>query len=470
MDFSSSSKSRIESFLDNPQKALWTLAIPIMFGMGIHTLYNLVDMLFIGHLGGDAIAGVAFNMPIFFLMLGLTMGLGSGVTSSIARYIGKKDKKNADNTAEHALAIAFFIASIFTLLGIIYGKDILLFLGAEGNILIIAWDYLSMIILGLPFMVFSGFFRSILAGEGDMKFPMMVAGLGTVLNTILDPIFIFELKEYGNIGFGMGVRGAAFATVVSQITVFLIFVFMLFIKQHAFITFNLKDFKASRLILWDIIIVGLPASLSMIIMAAGHSIFNKILIFYSSQTVAAYQIAGRLDMLIFLPIFAIAGAMTTLVGMFYGGKKIIALNQVIKYGISSAFVITMLSSAFIYFFAEYFSSFFTKDQEVISVSVKCLRFLSLVYPLVAIAITSGRVMQGLGRGLPVLVITIIRVLGVSAPLGIYFSFYLLKPVEWNWYAMIVAAIIAFIIAIFWVTYEIRKINENYGGGNESFNR
>ena len=118
----------------------------------------------------------------------------------------------------------------------------------------------------------------------------------------------------------------------------------------------------------------------------------------------------------------------------------------------------------------FLQTFFTKDQEVISVSVKCLRFLSLVYPLVAIAITSGRVMQGLGRGLPVLVITIIRVLGVSAPLGIYFSFYLLKPVEWNWYAMIVAAIIAFIIAIFWVTYEIRKINENYGGGNESFNR
>tara|TARA_S200000501_G_scaffold379008_1_gene446213 strand:+ start:9676 stop:11085 length:1410 start_codon:yes stop_codon:yes gene_type:complete len=469
MDFSSSSRSRLDSFLSNPQKALWTLAIPIMFGMGIHTLYNLVDMLFIGRLGGDAIAGVAFNMPIFFLMLGLTMGLGSGVTSAIARLIGKKDKKNADNTAEHAVAIAFFIASVFTLLGIIYGKDILFFLGAEGNILIIAWDYLSMIILGLPFMVFSGFFRSILAGEGDMKFPMIVAGFGTVLNTLLDPIFIFELKNYGNIGFGMGVRGAAFATVISQLIVFLIFVYMLFIKQHSFITFKLKAFKASRLILWDIIKVGLPASLSMIIMAVGQAIFNKILIFYSSQTVAAYQIAGRLDMLIFLPIFAIAGAMTTLVGMFYGAKKIFALNQIIKYGIFSAFIITLLSSTFIYFFADIFSSFFTKDQEVINVSVKCLRLLSLIYPLVAIAITSGRVMQGLGRGLPVLVITIIRVLGVSAPLGIYFSFYLGKPVEWNWYAMIVAAIIAFIIAIFWVSHEIKKINENYGGKNESFN-
>jgi putative efflux protein, MATE family len=271
-------------------------------------------MLFIGRLGGDAIAGVAFNMPIFFLMLGLTMGLGSGVTASIARLIGEKDKRGADNSAEHAIAMAASISGVFTLLGIYFGKDILSILGAEGDILTLGWDYLSMIVLGLPFMVFSGFFRSILAGEGDMKFPMMVAGLGTILNIILDPIFIFDLEDYGNFGLGMGVKGAALATVVSQLSVFLIFIYMLFVKEHAYITFNLKDFSPSRSILWDIIKVGLPASLSMIIMAVGQGVFNKILIHYSSQTVAAYQVAGRLDMLIFLPIFAIAGGMTTLVG------------------------------------------------------------------------------------------------------------------------------------------------------------
>ena len=229
----SNSRSRLASFLENPQKALWTLAIPIMFGMGIHTLYNIVDMLFIGRLGGDAIAGVAFNMPIFFLMLGLTMGLGSGVTASIARLIGEKDKRGADNSAEHAIAMAASISGVFTLLGIYFGKDILSILGAEGDILTLGWDYLSMIVLGLPFMVFSGFFRSILAGEGDMKFPMMVAGLGTILNIILDPIFIFDLEDYGNFGLGMGVKGAALATVVSQLSVFLIFIYMLFVKEHA---------------------------------------------------------------------------------------------------------------------------------------------------------------------------------------------------------------------------------------------
>ena len=458
----SDSGSRLSSFIKNPKKALWTLAIPIMFGMGIHTLYNIVDMLFIGRLGGDAIAGVAFNMPIFFLMLGLTMGLGSGVTASIARLIGQKNKSGADNSAEHAIAMAACISGVFTLLGLYYGKDILAIFGAEGNILTLGWDYLSMIVLGLPFMVFSGFFRSILAGEGDMKFPMLVAGLGTILNIILDPIFIFNLEDYGNIGLGMGVKGAALATVVSQLSVFLIFIYMLFIKEHAYISFNLKAFSPSKIILWDIVKVGLPASLSMIIMAVGQGVFNKILIQYSSQTVAAYQVAGRLDMLIFLPIFAIAGALTTLVGMFYGAKEIRALNQIIRYGIISAFFITLVSSAFVYLFADIFSSWFTRDQEIIDVSVGFLRLLSFIYPLVAIAITSGRVMQGLGKGLPVLIITIIRVLGISAPLAIYFSFILQKPVEWNWYAMMVAAAVSFIIAIYWVRFELNKINQIHG--------
>ena len=157
-----------------------------------------------------------------------------------------------------------------------------------------------------------------------MKFPMMVAGFGTVLNIILDPFFIFDLKSIGGIGLGLGVKGAAAATVLSQIIVFMIFIYMLFVKDHAYITFRLKDFSPSKTILWSIIKIGLPASVSMLIMAIGQGVFNKILIYYpnGSEYVAGYQVAGRLDMLIFLPIFAIAGALTTIVGMFSGAKKI----------------------------------------------------------------------------------------------------------------------------------------------------
>ena len=459
MGVKSKSGSRLESFVENPPKALWSLAIPIMLGMGIHTLYNLVDMIFIGQLGGEAIAGIAFNMPLFFLMLGLTMGLGSGVTASIARFIGEKNKINADNSAVHALAMGAVIAIIFTASGLYFGKDILVVLGAEGNILFLSWEYLFVIVLGLPFMIFSGFFRAILAGEGDMKFPMIVAGLGTILNILLDPIFIFKLESFGGIGLGLGVKGAALATVICQGVVFLIFIFMLFIKDHAYITFRIKDFSPSKEILWDIIKVGFPASVSMIIMALGQGVFNKILIYYSPQAVAAYQVAGRLDMLIFLPIFAIAGALTTLVGMFYGAQEIDRLNQIVKYGISAVFIITVVSSALIFAFAPTFVMLFTDDMQIRIIAVEFLRHMALVYPLVAIGINSGRIMQGLGKGIPVLVITTIRVLGVSAPLAWYFSFVLNKPIVWNWYAMMISSGVAVIIGVTWVVLEMNKINK-----------
>ena len=358
MDLEQKEGSRLNQFLSNPSKALWTLAIPIMAGMGIQTFYNIVDMIFIGKLGGEAIAGIAFNMPLFFLALGLTMGLGTGVTASIARFIGKNDKSGADNSAEHAIAIAILISLILFIVIITFGKKILFIFGASGSILSLAWDYLRVLSIGLPFMVFSGFFRSILAGEGDMKLPMLVAGLGTILNIILDPLFIFDLDNFGGIGLGMGIKGAAMATVISQCIVFSVFIYMLFVKEHAYITFRIKDFSFSSVIIWDIIKVGLPASLSMIVMAIGQGVFNRILIYFSADTVAAYQVAGRIDMLVFLPIFSIAASLTTLVGMFYGAKKFDILRYTVKYGIIAAFSITVIMSFLLYIFAPNVIGFF----------------------------------------------------------------------------------------------------------------
>ena len=457
MDSHSESKSRLKIFLDNPSKALWSLAIPIMFGMGIQTLYNLVDMIFIGRLGGQSIAGIAFNMPLFFLVLGLTMGLGTGVTASIARFIGQNNKKEADNSAEHAIFMAVVISLFLSSLGLLFGERILSLFGAEGEILSIGWEYLHVMCFGMPFMIFSGFFRSILAGEGDMKLPMMVAGLGTVLNIILDPIFIFDLENYGGLGFGLGVAGAAMATVISQAIVFCVFIYMLFVKEHSYITFRLKDFSFSSDIIWDIVKVGLPASLSMVVMAIGQGVFNKILIHFSADTVAAYQVAGRLDMLVFLPIFSIAASLTTLVGMFFGAKEYDILRFTIKYGIISAFCITVLSSVLIYLFADLAVGFFTDDEFIISIAVTFLKLFAFVYPLISIGITTGRVLQGLGKGLPVLVITIVRVLGVSAPLAFLFIFYMGKPVEWVWYSMMISTIVAFTIAVIWLFSTVRKL-------------
>ena len=450
MSYSDERKTPLKSFINNPSKSMWNLAIPIMVGMGIQTLYTIIDMIFIGRLGGDAIAAVAFNMPIFFFVMGLSFGLGNGVTASIARFIGAEDKKNADNTAEHALVFAFIISTILTLLGLFYGKQILIFMGCTQEILPLAWDYLKVSCYGISFGIFSGFFRSILAGEGEMKLPMLVAGLGTVLNTILDPIFIFYL-EYG-------VAGAAWATTISQILVWCIFVYMLFIKNHTYIRFKLKYFSPSSYIILDIVKVGIPVSMSMVVMALGQLFFNRLLINFSTSAVAAYQIGGRIDMLVFLPIFGIASALTTIIGMYYGANEIDKIKYISWYGIKTSLAITTACSIILFIFAPSVIGIFTTEKIIQDISIYYLRTISILFPFISIGLTIGRILQGLGTGMPSLIITIIRVIGVAGPLAYYFTFILNKPVEWIWYSMLISGIFATIISITWITLAFKKLS------------
>ena len=446
-----SRETPLQSFKDDPFKSMWRLAVPIMIGMGIQTLYTIIDMIFIGRLGGDAIASVAFNMPIFFFVMGLSFGLGNGVTASIARFIGSNDKVNADNSAEHAVAMALAISLILTVSGLLFGKQILLFIGCTNDILPLAWDYLKVSCYGISFGVFSGFFRSILAGEGEMKLPMIVAGLGTVLNTILDPIFIFYMD--------LGVAGAAWATTISQIIVCLVFIYMLFVKNHTYVRFKLKDFSFSSYIIYDIIKVGIPVSMSMVVMALGQLVFNRLLVNFSTDAVAAYQIGGRVDMIVFLPIFGIASALTTIVGMFYGADEFEKIKSISFYGIKSSFLITTICSVFLFIFAPSVVKVFTMDTVIQKISIDYLRTISFLFPFISIGLTIGRILQGLGRGMPSLIITIVRVIGLAGPLAYFFTFVLDKPVEWIWYSMFISGIFATIISITWITVAFRKFKD-----------
>ena len=446
-------KTRLQAFTNDPFMSMWRLAVPIMISIGIQTLYTLIDMIYIGRLGGDAIAAVAFNMPIFFFIMGLSFGLGNGVTASIARFIGSNDKANADNSAEHAVAMGALISLILTVSGLLFGKNILLFIGCTDDILPLAWDYLKVSCYGLSFGIFSGFFRSILAGEGEMKLPMIVAGLGTVLNTILDPIFIFYMK--------LGVAGAAWATTMSQIVVFFVFIYMLFVKRHTYVRFRLKDFSFSSYIIYDIIKVGIPVSMSMVVMSVGQLVFNRLLVNFSTDAVAAYQIGGRLDMIVFLPIFGIASALTTIIGMFYGAKEYDKIKSISFYGIKSSLLITSISSVFLFIFAPSVVKIFTADLQIQNISIDYLRIMSLMFPFISVGLTIGRILQGLGRGMPSLIITIVRVIGLAGPLAYYFTFVLDKPVEWIWYSMFVSGILATTISVTWLTIAFKKF-KNFG--------
>ena len=320
-----------------------------------------------------------------------------------------------------------------------------------------SWSYLKVTCYGMTFIVFAIVFRSILAGEGDMKFPVMVAAIGTILNIILDPIFIFELEDYGGIGLGMGVEGAALASVVSQTIVFSIFVYMLFWKEHSYISFDLKNFNFSTSLMKEILWVGIPSSISMIIMSFGQAVFNYILVDgYGPDSVAAYTISGRLDMLLFLPIMGIATGLVTVVGMFTGAKRMDKVRSIIVYGISRAFAIVAVASTVVFILAPYIMGLFTDDPLIEEIGVGALRTLCFAYPFVGIAMPCGRIMQGLGRGFPVLVITALRVLLISAPLAYYFANngY---DIVWIWYSIAISIGVSAIVGPIWVWKTIENM-------------
>tara|TARA_B100001971_G_C18225408_1_gene560068 strand:+ start:67 stop:672 length:606 start_codon:yes stop_codon:yes gene_type:complete len=195
----------------------------------------------------------------------------------------------------------------------------------------------------------------------------------------------------------------------------------------------------------------------MIIMSFGQLVFNKILTGFSVEAVAAYQIGGRIDMVIFLPIMSIAAAMTTLVGMFYGAKEWIKLKSIIRYGITRSVIITIGGSTLLMIFAPWIIKSFSNEPDIQNIAVYYLRCISLIYPLVAIGMSIGRILQGMGKGIPLLIITSIRILVVSAPLALFFIYGLGKPIEYVWYAMMISTVVATTVAFFWLRYALNEI-------------
>lgn len=434
--------SRLDEFIANPRGALWRLGLPILAGMSVQTVYMLVDMYFVGRVSSQALAALAFNMPLIFLGIGIIFGLGSGVTSVIARSIGADDKRQADSSAEHAVALGIVLSGLATVAVYVWGRRLLGALGVPEHLMPLAWGYLRVLASGYLFLVMSVFFRSILSGEGNVRTPVIIQGCGTLLNIALDPLFIFT--------FDMGVEGAALATVLSQALVAVVFVYFLFFKEHAYVTFNVRDFRFDSAILKSIFNVGAPASFSFVVMAVGGAVFNRILAEYSEDAVAAFQVGTRIDHIFLLPVVALGAGLVTVVGMFYGANRRDLVRGVIGYALTRSVLIAFCVGALFFVLAPRLMSVFAETTTIIRAGTGYLRIGVFAYPFLAIVMLSGRALQGMGQGPPVLVLSLLRVVLVSGPLAYVFVFEMGKSVEWVWVAILIGVVITATIAGGWL--------------------
>ena len=240
----------IDILTGDPKTAIKKLAVPTMLSMLLIIAYNLADTFWVSGLGPNPLAALGFVAPLFFILVGFGNGIGAAASSTIARAIGAKDKKLAENNATHSLILTVISSIIIPIIIILFLDDILIFMRGSGAALDDSLIYGTIIFAGMFFMIVPMVLSSILRAEGDVKRPMYSMIATALLNIVLDPIFIYI--------FGWGVAGAAWASILSSGISTLIMSYWIWIKKDTFLRIN--HFKYNSGILKDILSISLPAT------------------------------------------------------------------------------------------------------------------------------------------------------------------------------------------------------------------
>ncbi|MBC21462.1 MAG: hypothetical protein CMG54_00925 [Candidatus Marinimicrobia bacterium] len=453
--------SKLQSFIANPNLSLWKLAIPMAVGLFINSIYVLVDTYFLGSkIGTSAISALGYVMPFYFIIMGITFGLAAGTTTMIAQYIGKEDKKRAELVAENSILLSCFLSLLVFTFIFFFGDFLLKLQGIGSEILILALDYFYIMAYGSVFLIFSIFIRGILLGEGESLLPMWVLGIGTILNILLDPLFI-DLY---------GIQGAAYATIISQIIVLLIFLYFIYIRKSTYLKFYFNNLNFDITIWKEIFHIGIPTSLSMLIMSLGLFIMNSILT--DDSHVAAYNLANRIENFVSLTLIALSSAQVTILGMFYGAKKYELVKPMVKYTMMWSIFIASFFSVILFLFIEDITPLFltssslsetVMSDQAIKSTIDYFSIMIFAYPFIGITMVSTRAMQAIGKAWPMLVTALLRVLVLQCSFSFYFIKVLNKDISWAWYTIGMACILSSFFAYSMRVYFYNKLYKNLKG-------
>jgi len=435
-------ETRLDDFLDRPRRAIWVVAAPMMGGFAVHALYVITDTVFVGRLGSDALAAITFVGALFFFAIALVNGLATGITATVAQAIGRRDQEDASRLASGGLGLGLAGGLLMGLTGFLGADAFLPWLGAGGEALVLAEQYFLPLAIGLPIFFVSGSMRAVLTGEGDAKTPMMVLGISTLLNIGLDPLFIFV--------FDWGIRGATLATLAAQVFSLVAFVWLVLVRRKTHARFTLKHLVPRRELVLAIARIGLPAALAMLVMAIGSGLVNRVLSHFGQEAVAGYGAGSRVDMLIALPVMGLGAGAVTVIGMLAGARHGELVRSTALYSVRWAILLATSIGVIAFAGSEQVIRLFTDDPLALEIGRGYLAFMVFAYPLMAFGMTSGRILLGLGLGVPSLIITLLRVLVVTIPVA-YVSVYAFHgPITCVWSSFILGGVVSNAVALWWI--------------------
>jgi len=443
----------VSLLLGDPKKAILHLSIPTIIAMVINSLYALIDGIWVAGLGGNALAAIGFVNPLFLIIMGFSNGLGAGATSVISRYIGEKNKKQADNSALHVILLIAILTIIFTIVLLLFLKEILIAIGTGSEVLDLSMTYGQILFIGSVFIVFSSTAYGILRAEGNVTKTTYGMLVGAVINMILDPIFIYQ--------FNMGVFGAGLATIISLAIVSMLILY--WFKEETYIDFSFKNFIYDNKLIKQILNVGLPAGFEYLMIAISSGFLNLILMIVSNvQGVAVYTAGWRVVMFGIVTPIAIGISVVAVTGANYGGKRYENLKIIQNYSAKLGLIIVSLITLIILIFAPYISYIFSygqgQDFEQLRVLITdFLRVTCLFYLAVPIGITATSIFQGIGKGFYSLIFTTLRLV-IFEIIFAYILAILLGFGQYGvWGGIVLGNVFGAIIAFIYSKYYIKNL-------------
>ncbi|MDY5056086.1 MAG: MATE family efflux transporter [Bullifex sp.] len=429
-------------------RLLFKMSFPMMLSMLIQALYNVVDSIFVAMVSETALTAVSLAFPLQNLLIAAAVGTGVGVNSLLSRRLGEGRTEEANAVASSALFLALALSVIFIAIGLFLAKPFLALFTDSSELLELSASY-SRICLIISFgCMFSITIEKLIQATGNSVQPMTMQLTGAIMNIVLDPVFIFF--------FGLGVNGAAIATVLGQIgSMVLAFIFL---KKNSYITIRLKDIRPKAKIIGEIYQVGLPTIIMNSIGTVMVSVINAILIGFSATAVSVFGVYFKLQSFVFMPVFGLNNGIIPILGFNYGAKNRKRMTATMKLGLLVALTIMILGTLLFQLFPSELLSLFSASEEMYAIGIPALRIISLCFIPAAISIILISSFQATGFGLASMMVSIIRQLLVLCPAAFILSRFFGINGVWASFALAECFGLTFSVIFFIHVYKTRIRN------------
>lgn len=430
-------------------KLIVSMSWPAVLSMLIQALYNIVDSIFVSMISEQALAAVTYIFPVQTLLIAVGVGTGVGINSLISRRLGAQRFEEANMAASHGYRLSFFNWIGFALIGIFLSDIFMHFFSETAYVVESGAIYMRIVTIGSLFILIQVSTEKILQATGNMLFPMMCSIAGAVVNIGLDPILIFGIGPFPE----MGVAGAAVATIIGQVVSMALGQYLLFKKDHQ-VQVKVWGFKMDSRIIKDIYAVGLPAILMQAMMSILQFGLNAILGGLSETAVAVNGVYGRIQSFIFMPVFGLNQGAMPIMGYNYGARDKVRLMKAFKIGFLIAFIIMSIGLVLFQLFPRQFLSMFHASEGMYEIGVSAFRAISLCFLPASFGILASSFFQATGHGVLSLWGSLIRQLIGILPLAFILS--RIGGLDLVWFAFPLAEILGIVYCAIAMRYIYKK--------------